>query len=193
MEIEREKQFLKIIKFMPSLFVIIFSIFVILFLYFENKKTFNEEKRDIEAKYVLKNKEIIKEEVNRVYEFIKQLQKNTELELKQSVKSRVYEAHSIASAIYEKYKDTKTNEEIFELIKVALNDIRFNDGRGYFFMDDINGNKLSHPVDPSIEGKNFINFTDAKGYKFFQTIVNTIKEKTERFDEYIGINQIQMV
>ena len=184
MEIEREKQFLKIIKFMPSLFVIIFSIFVILFLYFENKKTFNEEKRDIEAKYVLKNKEIIKEEVNRVYEFIKQLQKNTELELKQSVKSRVYEAHSIASAIYEKYKDTKTNEEIFELIKVALNDIRFNDGRGYFFMDDINGNKLSHPVDPSIEGKNFINFTDAKGYKFFQTIVNTIKEKTERFDEY---------
>ncbi|MGE4461191.1 MAG: hypothetical protein AB7D49_02035 [Arcobacter sp.] len=70
MEISREKQFLKIIKFMPSIFVTIFSIFVILFLYFENKKTFDEEKKDIEEKYISKNKDIIKEEVNRVYLFI---------------------------------------------------------------------------------------------------------------------------
>ncbi|MFY9093889.1 cache domain-containing protein, partial [Aliarcobacter butzleri] len=158
--------------------------FIILFLYFENKKTFTKEKKEIEEKYILKNKEIIKEEVTGVYEFTKELQKNTEEELKQNVKNRVYEAHAIASSIYENYKDTKTKKEIFELIKVAFDKIRFNDGRGYFFMDDTYGNKLSHPVDKSIEGKNFIDYTDARGYKLFQSIVNTIKDKTERFDEY---------
>ncbi|MFX4154099.1 cache domain-containing protein [Aliarcobacter butzleri] len=180
----KEEQFLKIIKFMPSVFVVVFSIFIILFLYFENKKTFTKEKKEIEEKYILKNKEIIKEEVTKVYEFTKRLQKNTEEELKQNVKNRVYEAHAIASSIYENYKDTKTKKEIFELIKVAFDKIRFNDGRGYFFMDDTYGNKLSHPVDKSIEGKNFIDYTDARGYKLFQSIVNTIKDKTERFDEY---------
>lgn len=180
----KEEQFLKIIKFMPSVFVVVFSIFIILFLYFENKKTFTKEKKEIEEKYILKNKEIIKEEVTGVYEFTKELQKNTEEELKQNVKNRVYEAHAIASSIYENYKDTKTKKEIFELIKVAFDKIRFNDGRGYFFMDDTYGNKLSHPVDKSIEGKNFIDYTDARGYKLFQSIVNTIKDKTERFDEY---------
>ena len=184
MKIEKEEQFLKIIKFTPSIFVIIISFFMILFLYFESKKTFNEEKTGIEQKYILKNKEQIKEEVNRVYEYINYLQKTTEEELKKTVKSRVYEAHSIATGIYEKYKDTKTKEEIFELIKVALSNIRFNDGRGYFFMDDVYGNKLSHPIDTSIEGKNFLNFADVKGYKFFESIVNVIKNKTERFDEY---------
>ncbi|MDY3203888.1 MAG: cache domain-containing protein [Arcobacter sp.] len=184
METSKEKQFLKIIKFMPSIFVIFFSIFVILFLYFENKNTFNEEKKDIEEKYILENKENIKEEVSRVYSFIKQLQKSTEQELKNSVKNRVYEAHGIATGIYEKYKDTKTNEEIFELIKIALGSLSFNDGRGYIFMDDVYGNKLLHPIDTSIEGKNFIDYTDARGYKLFQSIVNVIKEKTERFDEY---------
>ena len=169
---------------MPSIFVIFFSIFVILFLYFENKNTFNEEKKDIEEKYILENKENIKEEVSRVYSFIKQLQKSTEQELKNSVKNRVYEAHGIATGIYEKYKDTKTNEEIFELIKIALGSLSFNDGRGYIFMDDVYGNKLLHPIDTSIEGKNFIDYTDARGYKLFQSIVNVIKEKTERFDEY---------
>lgn len=184
MKPSKEEQFLKIIKFMPSLFVIAFSFFIILFLYFENKKTFTKERKEIEQKYILKNKEIIKEEVTRVYDFTKQLQKNTEEELKQNVKNRVYEAHAIASSIYENYKDTKTKKEIFGLIKVAFDKIRFNDGRGYFFMDDTFGNKLSHPVDKSIEGKNFIDYTDVRGYKLFQSIVNTIKAKTERFDEY---------
>ena len=184
MKIEKEEQFLKIIKFTPPIFVVIISFFMILFLYFESKKTFNEEKTGIEQKYILKNKEQIKEEVNRVYEYINYLQKTTEEELKKSVKSRVYEAHAIATGIYEKYKDTKTKEEIFELIKVSLSSIRFNDGRGYFFMDDVYGNKLSHPIDTSIEGKNFLNFADVKGYKFFESIVNVIKNKTEKFDEY---------
>ncbi|MFY9088908.1 sensor histidine kinase [Arcobacter aquimarinus] len=181
---KKEKQFLRIIKFMPTFFVVFFSFFIILFLYYENKKTFNEEKKEIEEKYILKNKEIIQEEVNRVYEFIKQLQKNTEQELKNNIKSRVYEAHAIATNIYKEYKGTKTDKEIFELIKVTLGSIRYNEGRGYFFMDDVHGNKLLHPIDTSIEGKNFINYTDAKGYKLFQSIVNVIKEKTERFDEY---------
>ncbi|MFY9081608.1 cache domain-containing protein [Aliarcobacter butzleri] len=184
MKMSKEEQFLKIIKFMPSVFVVVFSIFIILFLYFENKKTFTKEKKEIEEKYILKNKEIIIEEVTGVYEFTKELQKNTEEELKQNVKNRVYEAHAIASSIYENYKDTKSKKEIFELIKVAFDKIRFNDGRGYFFMDDTYGNKLSHPVDKSIEGKNFIDYTDVRGYKLFQSIVNTIKDKTERFDEY---------
>jgi two-component system, NtrC family, sensor kinase len=184
MKISKEKQLLKIIKFTPSLFVTIVSLSIMLFFYFENKKIFNEEKKEIEEHFILENKKNVKDEVLRVYDFINHLQKTTEDELKKNVKSRVYEAHAIATNIYEKYKDTKTNEEIFELIKISLSEIRFNNGRGYFFMDDIYGNKLFHPVDTSIEGKNLLNYTDAKGYKFFETIVRTIKEKTERFDEY---------
>ena len=184
MKPSKEEQFLKIIKVMPSVFVVVFSLFVILFLYFENKKTFNKERKEIEQKYILKNKEIIKEEVLRVFTFTKQLQKNTEEELKQNVRNRVYEAHEMATNIYEKYKTTKSKQEIFQYIKVALSGIRFNEGRGYFFIDDIYGNKLSHPIDTSIEGKNFLNYTDVNGYRFFENIVNTIKDKTERFDEY---------
>ena len=184
MKISREEQFLKIIKFTPAIITFIISLFVVTFLYFENKKIFLEEKKALEEQFVQENKEIIKDEVERVYDFILHLQKTTEQELKKNVKERVYEAHALATSIYENNKNTKTKEEIFQLIKMALSGIRYNDGRGYFFMDDVYGNKLVHPVDTSIEGKNFLNYTDVKGYKLFQTIVNTIKEKTERFDEY---------
>ena len=184
MDISKEEQFIKIIRFTPAVFVLVVSFFVVLFLYFENKRTFHEEKKSIEEQFINENKEIIKDQVNRVYTFIKHLQETTEIELKKNVKERVYEAHSLATNIYEKNKDTKTKEEIFQLIKTALSGIRYNNGRGYFFMDDVYGNKLVHPIDTSIEGKNMLNYTDVKGYKLFESIVDTIKQKSERFDEY---------
>ena len=50
---------------------------------------------------------------------------------------------------------SQSEKEILKLIKTALSEIRFNNGRGYIFMDDIYGNKILHPVDTSIENKNF--------------------------------------
>ena len=69
MTIKAEEQILKIIKYTPSIFIIITSFLITLFFYFENKKTFNNEKIEIEKNYILDNKEIIKDEINRIYYF----------------------------------------------------------------------------------------------------------------------------
>lgn len=112
------------------------------------------------------------------------MQKTTNEALRKQIKYRVYKAHEIATAIYNEYKTKLSQDEILKMIKVALGGVRYDDGKGYFFMDDINGNKILHPVDTSIEGKNFLKYTDVRGYKLFEAIVKTIKDKTERFDEY---------
>ncbi|WP_108061503.1 sensor histidine kinase [Poseidonibacter lekithochrous] len=184
MENTKEKQILKIIKYTPPIFTIIISILITLFLYFDNKNTFLEQKTRIENDYIKNHKKIIKDEVDRVANYIEYLQVSTEKELKSSIKNRVYEAHSIATNIYNKHKNTKTKKEIFQEIKTALESIRYNNGRGYFFMDNVDGVKVLYPLDKNIENKNFYNYADAKGYKFVRTIVETIKNKTERFDEY---------
>ena len=184
METKKEKQILKIIKYTPPLFIVLVSLCITLFLYFDNKNTFVKEKARIEKLFISEKKKLIKEEVDRVHNYISYIQKTTERELKKSIKNRVYEVHAIATSIYNQYKDTKSKEEIFQIIKTAVSSIRYNNGRGYFFMDDIQGRKVVYPIDKNIEGKNFYDFADAKGYKFIQTIVKTIKEKTERFDEY---------
>ncbi len=184
----KEQQILKIIKYTPSTFILISSIIVTLFLYFENKKTFLKEKEEIEKKYILENKAIAQDEVNRVYDFIKHLQKTTENELKESIKNRVYEAHTIATAIYDKYKDEKSKEEILDIIKTTLNDFRYNQGRGYFFIDNIKGEKVLQPPNKALEGKSLLDYKDANGYQFMHSIVKTIADKTERYDQYYWEN-----
>ena len=168
MENTKEKQILKIIKYTPPIFTIIVSILITLFLYVDNKNTFLEQKTRIENDYIKNHKKIIKDEVDRVSNYIKYIQVSTEKELKNTIKNRVYEAHSIATNIYNKHKDTKTKEEILQQIKTSLEAIRYNNGRGYFFMDDINGVKVLYPIDKSFENKSFYNFVDAKGYMFIQ-------------------------
>ena len=83
MKIEKEQQFLKIIKFTPSIFVIVISLFVILFLYFENKSTFNQEKKDIEEKNTqaeISTDEKIQESV-KIYEICINMQVKKKAEL----------------------------------------------------------------------------------------------------------------
>lgn len=188
MKITKEKKIVQRIKFIPVIFVAVILVLILFFISFEAKNTYEEEKIDMEQDFISHNKQNVQDEVYRTYNYIKYLQENTENELKTTIKNRVYEAHALATNIYETYKDKKSKAEIFELIKIALDKIRYNDGRGYFYIDDIYGNKLLLPLDKINEGRNFLNYKDANGYAFVQTIVDSIKNKTERYDEYVWKN-----
>jgi len=184
----QEDRLLKLIKFAPTFLLIFISCIMGILIYLDAKITYEKEKETIKTKFFNESKDSVQLEVTRVYDYIKYLQNNTEAHLKKSIKDRVYEAHTIATNIYETYQDEKSKKEIFELIKVALDKIRFNDGRGYFFIDDELGNKLLLPLDKENEGKNYINYIDEEGYAFVRAISQTIRNKDERYDEYLWPN-----
>lgn len=133
MNYKNEQTILKIIKFTPLLFIISISAILIIFLYSEYKTSYIKEKQLLEKEFVEFNKNLIKNNVDTVYNTVLEMQQNTENELKKSIKQRVYEAHSIATNIYNENKDKKEKQEIIKMIKDALAKIRFNDNRGYFF------------------------------------------------------------
>lgn len=190
MNISSEEKILKLIKFAPVGFILMVFFLVVSFLYIDSKRSYENNKKDIETNYINTKKTYIQDEINRLYFYIQFLKQNTENELKKNIKSRVYEAHAIATNIYETYKNEKSKEEIFELITTALDKIRYNEGRGYFYIDDINGNKLMLPLDKENQGKNYYEYLDSRDYSFVKSIVQTIKDKSERYDEYYWENPI---
>jgi signal transduction histidine kinase len=183
-----EKLILNSIKFGPILLVLIISFLITQFFLHQRSKDFYKEIYITETAYLDKNKERVKEEVTRVYNYIKSVKEQSEQRLVSEIKERVYLAHNIATNIYnEELKNKDENfdkKQVFKTIKNALSAIRYNNGRGYIFMDDINGVKLLQPIMKEFEGKSFLDFKDAKGYKFVQKIVETIKNKSEGFDSY---------
>ncbi|AXH16071.1 histidine kinase [Malaciobacter mytili LMG 24559] len=184
MNYKNEKNLTRIIRYSLPLLTIIISLVITILLFLENKRTFEQEKKLLNSEFIKENKKNIQEEVERVYNYILYMKESTDNSLKNQIKNRVYEAYQIANDIYEKYKNKKSKEEIFEIIKDTLRSITFNEGRGYYFIDDINGIKHLQPLNPEFEGKNLLNYKDANGYEFVKTISETIKNKSERFDTY---------
>jgi len=142
---------------------------------------FNYESKNLKDTFIESQKSLIKAEVDRAIAYIDFKRSQAEDRLKISVKNRVNEAYSIVSHIYEINKDKKSDREIQEQIKEALRSIRFNQGRGYYFITVLDGTEILYPVAPQFEDVNLLDLQDEKGAYVIQDEIRVIKDKGEGF------------
>jgi len=125
----------------------------------------------------------LKERVAAVLDYTDYRSQETEAVLREELRSRTYEAYSVMYSIYNQNKDKHTKEEITEMIKNALRDIRFNGDRGYFFVDTLEGDVILYPVYPENEGDNLIDLQDDDGQFVVRDEIRTVKDKGEGYVE----------
>ncbi len=178
---KNEKSLINAIKFFPIFFVIIISSSITLFLYFEKQTELKKEQEYIKAEFIKQNEEEVKKQVENLYTFITRVQKKTEDKLKESIRQKVLEANNIALRIYNENKDTKSKNEIIKMIKDAIVDIRFNDGRGYIFIYTFDYDCILLPINRANEGKSVYNFQDSRGFYLGREIVKSLQDKDEAF------------
>ena len=185
-----EKKILNIIRFGAIIPILIFSCLITYILIDKKNEELKNEIDSIKSEYLERNKTNVKKEVDRVFDSINYEINKSEESLKTFLKEKVYEAHSIATNIHKEESDfiknghTHSTDHIFETIKNALGGMIYNNGRGYIFIDDRNGVNLLQPLNKDIEGKNLLEYTDAKGYQYMKKIADTVINKTEAYDEY---------
>lgn len=181
---KKEKKLIKLIKFTPVAIVTLVCIMVTFLLYIDKNITLQADLNTLQNEYLKRNENIIKNELEKVYEYMVHKKLNSERELKQDIKNRVNEVHNIMTFIYEKYKDTEPEEKIKERIKDALRALRFNDGRGYFYIVSLEGKSVLYPLNQNFENKTIIDFEDNFGFRFVENTINGLKDKTESYNEY---------
>ena len=142
---------------------------------------FSEETTELRSTYMEKQQTLLKQEVNNALTFIEFKRSQTEERLKADIKARVYEAYAIANSLYQTNKVEKSPEESKQLIKNALRDIRFNQGRGYYFIVNLNGVEELYPVAPQFEGQNLLDLQDVKGNYVIRDEIHVIQTQQEGF------------
>lgn len=126
--------------------------------------SFKTEGQYIKEEFLTLKKEEIKREVSRVHANIKHRQNLIEQEIKEKLKTRVEEAHAIATAIYSEFQGKKSDEEIKKIIVTSLKDISFNEKRSYFFINSNTGRAILFNKKPSLDiNKNIWNIKDIQG------------------------------
>ncbi len=147
-------------------------------------RKFSSERKSLSANYITQQKEKARDEVSRAIEYIEFRKQHTRNELETSLKERVYEAYVVAEGIYNRFKGKRSRNEIINLIKEALRPVRFNNGRGYFYIYDMKGNNILLPTSPELEGTNLIDLQDSRGLYTIQRAIKLVSSSGEGFMEW---------
>ena len=181
LDTSNEKKILKIIKFAPLLFILIASIFTTFYISFHYMKNLKIEKEKIEIDYVQSNKNLIKNNIDTIYNYINDANNKSKIRLKKELTEQIYNIHSMITAIYNEFKDTKTQEEIINIIKNTLENIKYNNGRGYFSIHTMDGVNIFHGMDKKLEGTFVLNRKDIMGDYPVREAIDIAKTKGEGF------------
>jgi len=146
---------------------------------------FKKESEKLRIEYIEEQKHLIKSEVIRAVDFINISINQTEIQLKKSIKSRVYEAFEIADNLYNQFHKSKSESELKRMIIEALRNIRFNNERGYYFITDFNGIEHLFADHPEWEGRNLLDMQDSQGKYLIKDMINIAKNSREGFYQYL--------
>ncbi|RXK12641.1 histidine kinase [Halarcobacter mediterraneus] len=181
MFIKNEQDLLKFIKYSPVVIILMMTLLINIYIYIQNEQNFKKDLDIYKKNYIESNKKLIMFQVEKVYKDIQRKRANLELELEKEIKARVQEALSIIKNLHKKYSHLP-KEELINIIKETLRDIRFNENRGYFYLAEPNGKILLHPASPNYENKNISKEKNEDGIYFYTNVINHFKTN----DKYIG-------
>ncbi len=179
--LKNEKIIIQIVRFAPAIFIIISSLLITIYISDKYAKNLIKSKTEIKQTFIEQNKNIIKKNVNTSYNYLEQEYKESLEEIKNEIKQKVNYIHNIMTSIYNKHKNSKSKEEISELIKNTLRHTYFNEEEEFFFIFDKDGKIIIDNNFKQLKQQNLWNFKNAKNISFLQDIDKLLISKNEIF------------
>ena len=180
----KKTNFINLIKLWGIISLIGIGVSIVAIDVIASYRDFNSRADQMRADYIAHQKQIIKEEVNRVVDLISYEKKQSEILTRSKIKSRVYEAYSIAQNIYQQNKTAKSKAKIQKMIMDALRPIRFEKGSGYYFATRLDGVNMLFADKPEKEGLNLLDVQDTRDQYVIKDMIKVVRQSGEGFYEY---------
>ena len=179
-----DKKIINYIKYLPFYFLILTTIIFTFYIIVNNYIKTENEKKELRTKHILQYNNSVKNETLKVVDFVDaQINRNQE-DLIKVLSEKNTTAYNIVNSIYQNNK-TKSKEEMIKSIKIALSDIRFFEGRGYYYILGLeDGYCYFHPVFKELENKSLLEIQDAKGLYLTKEMLKILKTNEEGYLKY---------
>jgi len=145
---------------------------------------FKKEAETLQEVYFDTQKNLIKEETDKVIDYIEYKKSQAEERLKQTIKGRTNEAYDIALNLYNQLQAYKSPAEIQQIIIDALRPVRYNNQRGYYFITRLDGVEILFADRPEMEGLNLIDLQDSQGKFVIRDMIDIVRNSGEGFYRY---------
>jgi len=177
--------------FLISLLSISLSLILIIgiFTIQQERQQFERETIRIHDDFLKNQKKTLQQETQILINFIENERLQTRKLLKKDINSRVQEAHAIATSLYNNYKNKLSTKELKKLISNSLESVRFNEGKGFFYINSLEGTVIMDPENPNWINKNKLSIKDVFGNPIIQNEIETAKTQGEGYTDYSWQNE----
>ena len=110
-------------------------------------------------------------ELDSAASFLEFTRASTDDVLQKGLREQVDTAMQVALAIYTQESPRKNAREVKRLIVEALRPVRFHGGRGYYFIDDMQGQVILLPTAPQLEGRTLLGNRDDNGHPIMRGLI----------------------
>ncbi|HPC84517.1 MAG TPA: cache domain-containing protein [Thermoanaerobaculaceae bacterium] len=131
--------------------------------------------------YVDAQKAMIRNEVEKVTDYIAYRRSRSEEVLRATLRSRVLNAVATAESLYRVYSGSMPRPALESLIREALRPIRFDGGRGYIFAVAMDGTEQLYPTEPGLEGTSLLDLQAANGQLVVREEIELMRRQEEGF------------
>ncbi len=94
--------------------------------------------------------------------------------LKQESYNQTRQALLLMNSLYQRYHKQLSEPEMKQLLVEALREIRFFDGRGYYFIDQMDGTAVLLPTSSELEGSSLLDNKDDTGHYIMRGLINAV-------------------
>jgi diguanylate cyclase (GGDEF)-like protein/PAS domain S-box-containing protein len=167
------------------LLVVVLTLVLGAFFVWRSQIEHRESLARLEKSVVDQQKSHLQAELDSAVGYLEFTRKRTDAVLRQSLREQVDAVMQMAQSIYDRESPRRSPAEVKKLIIEALRPMRFFDGRGYFFIDSMQGQFILLPTAPQLEGKTILDNRDDRGHFIMRGLIEAAtKPAGEGFSEY---------
>lgn len=141
---------------------------------------YRETLERLERNFDTQQRQRLESEMNSALGYIDYVRLRTEDVLRQNLREQVDQVMQTVQAIHDRESPRRPAAEVKKLIIEALRAPRFFEGRGYFFIDDMDGQCILLPTAPKFEGTSFWNNRDDTGHYIMRGLIDAVKNEAGR-------------
>lgn len=173
-----DQKILRLIRIIPLGIVTIFMLVLVVMVVSGNNTRTHQLVDILRQDFTDSQKADVARQVESVYQQLEYERSQALPLLKESVKARTLEAYQIVQSIYNANIHLPQSD-VIQLVMDALRDVRFNDGRGYYFIYRMDGTAIMHPLRPELEQTSVLGMQDAQGSFVAQDMIKKIRASTD--------------
>lgn len=174
--LKEENKLIRIIQLGPVVFGFVLLLIWGSFIIWDKEKQFQQESETIAEIYYEDHQHELQTKINTIHQRLVEYRKNQKQLFLNESSNRIKDAYHTAENIHNKYKDTKSKEEILDIIIESMRGMRFFDDMGYYLIFGFEGKVYLNDAFPATEGTNMNDHSQQ-----FKALTQILKTQNESF------------